>query len=366
MRKIYLSLLAGVCGFMAQAQLPVSTSAENKNVVLEEYTGIYCTFCPDGHRLAADFKANNPGDVVLINYHIGGYANPQGNDPDFRTTMGTLMTSGAGIAGYPAGSINRRVFSQYSQQSGGMAMSRGDWDNAGNVVLAEPSYVNMAMDAYVDLGTGDVTVDVEVYYTGNAGTETRLFVVLMQNDVPGPQTGASRNPSQIKNGQYMHQHMFRDVLTSRHGDVIDTTNGKLVKMTYTYKLPQDIKGVNIVPGNMEVAGFIAEGTTNIITGADAHMSYGFVSTDEYMTNRLSFYPNPAKNVLRMDVPNKDVKNASVSIYDLSGKKILQLLDEKAMSAASTRLFDISSLEPGSYIIKSTIDGESMSDKLLVN
>ena len=176
----------------------MSTSAENKNVVLEEYTGIYCTFCPDGHRLAADFKANNPGDVVLINYHIGGYANPQGNDPDFRTTMGTLMTSGAGIAGYPAGSINRRVFSQYSQQSGGMAMSRGDWNSAGNVVLGESSYVNMAIDAYVDLGTGDVTVDVEVYFTGNAGTETRYLWCSCRMRFPAPKPEQVATPRRSK------------------------------------------------------------------------------------------------------------------------------------------------------------------------
>jgi hypothetical protein len=33
------------------AQTIVSTSPENKKIVLEEYTGIHCTYCPDGHEL---------------------------------------------------------------------------------------------------------------------------------------------------------------------------------------------------------------------------------------------------------------------------------------------------------------------------
>lgn len=63
MKKSLLTLGLGVLASSSLfAQLPVSTTAENKNVVLEEFTGIYCTFCPDGHlrasNLAAEKKPN--------------------------------------------------------------------------------------------------------------------------------------------------------------------------------------------------------------------------------------------------------------------------------------------------------------------
>ena len=68
----------------AQSQSIVSTTPENKNAVLEEMTGIYCTFCPDGHVIALALKAANPNDVVLVNVHVGGYADPgTSGDPDF-------------------------------------------------------------------------------------------------------------------------------------------------------------------------------------------------------------------------------------------------------------------------------------------
>ena len=71
------------------SQTFVSTLPENKNVVLEEFTGIYCTFCPDGHVQAQAIYNQNPNDVVLINIHTGGYASPNAGDPDFQTQFGS-------------------------------------------------------------------------------------------------------------------------------------------------------------------------------------------------------------------------------------------------------------------------------------
>ena len=87
MKKILLSVF--VLGlFLSSAQTNVSTTPENKNVVLEEFTGISCPYCPDGHAIAEGIKNNNPGDVMLINIHTGGYATPQEAGTDFRTNYG--------------------------------------------------------------------------------------------------------------------------------------------------------------------------------------------------------------------------------------------------------------------------------------
>ena len=42
--------------FSMIAQTIVSTNPENKNVILEEFTGIYCTYCPDVHSIAHAIK----------------------------------------------------------------------------------------------------------------------------------------------------------------------------------------------------------------------------------------------------------------------------------------------------------------------
>ncbi len=52
------------------SQTFVSTNPENKNAILEEFTGLMCTWCPDGHKIANEIKASNPDDFFAINIHV--------------------------------------------------------------------------------------------------------------------------------------------------------------------------------------------------------------------------------------------------------------------------------------------------------
>ena len=49
------------------AQTFVDTTQQNKNVIIEEFTGIGCVYCPDGHLIAQNLHNANPNDVFLIN-----------------------------------------------------------------------------------------------------------------------------------------------------------------------------------------------------------------------------------------------------------------------------------------------------------
>ena len=136
---------------MVNAQTFVSTSPENKNIILEEFTGIYCVWCPAGHLIGQQLHDANPNDVFLINIHTGGYATPSGGDPDFRTPFGDAIATQSNLAGYPAGTVNRHQFTM--TQGGGTAMSRTDWSTASTQLLADPSPVNVGVQASVDMAT---------------------------------------------------------------------------------------------------------------------------------------------------------------------------------------------------------------------
>ena len=47
---------------------PVAT-AEVKNVVIEEFTGVRCPNCPQGHVIIANIKAANPNRIVAVSLH---------------------------------------------------------------------------------------------------------------------------------------------------------------------------------------------------------------------------------------------------------------------------------------------------------
>ena len=319
MKKILLSIFA-LTTLSVTAQNNVSTTPDNRNVVLEEFTGIHCGYCPDGHLLAQQLHDNNPGDVVLINIHVGSYAAPSAGEPDFRTSFGTAIDGQADVAGYPAGTINRHLFPGL-QQASGTAMSRGDWASASSQVLPETSPVNLWSEAIVDMGTNTVTVNVEVYYTGSQTiTSNKLNIAVLQNNVQGPQSGASANPGSIlPNGNYNHNHMLRHLITGQWGDQLDTiAQGTLITRSYTWTIPSDLNGVELDPTNFEVVAFISEGQQEIISGDYSSMSWNFPNTeDAYSTGGLA--TNLSCNALDatdLTITFKNYGNAPLTSLDI--------------------------------------------------
>ena len=285
MKNLLTIALALVTTF-AFAQTFVSTTPENKNVVLEEFTGIYCGFCPDGHVIGQGLHDANPNDVFLINIHTGGYSNPNGpNDPDFNCLYGAAIGAASGLAGYPAGTVNRATFAGISPQGspGTTALSRGDWAAASAVIMADPSYVNIGAQASYDMSTGILTVNTETYYTSTTTNVNVLHVAVVENNVPGPQSGAQNyNPGAIISGPwsptYNHQHMLRHLMDGANGLEFNlTTAGTFVPNSHTWNMPTNLASgqsttgyfPDLDPTNMDVVAFIAEGPGEIITGVQA-------------------------------------------------------------------------------------------------
>lgn len=276
MKKKLFTILGLAGAFVGFSQPQASTTVEDKNALLEEFTGMYCTFCPDGHVIAKNLKQTHGDDFFVIKYHTGGFANPSGGDPDFRISTNSNIAAQTDLGGYPAGTVNRTEFAGL-QQENGTAMGRGNWSNAVSQILGQQAYVNIDVAATVDEQTRELTVQVDYYYTGNSPEGTnKLNVVLLQNHIPGPQTGASSfNPQSIlPNGEYDHVKMARNMVTGQWGvDITSTTTGSTSLETFTYSVPQSINNVDCNLGNLEVVAFIAEGQQIVanVDGADVEV-----------------------------------------------------------------------------------------------
>lgn len=272
MKKLLLTVISMVGVFGLQAQTLVDQLPHNKKVLLEEYTGINCVYCPDGHKIASQFEAANPGNVFLINIHQGGYATPSAGQPDFRTNFGDSLANQTGLTGYPSGTVNRHVFSGAATQ-----LSRSAWVASGTTIMSQASYVNLGLVDTFNLATRELKVVVEMYFTGTtAPSSVNLNVALLQDNVQGPQTGgATYNPTQVlPNGKYNHMHMLRHMLTGQWGEVITTTTqGTLVTRTYTYTLPSSIRSIPVEIGDLSVVAFVVQGKQEIITAAKAANNY---------------------------------------------------------------------------------------------
>ncbi len=261
MKKLLSSIVLTLCVFSMVGQTIVNTSVENRKVILEEFTGIHCVFCPQGHVIAQGIKNANEGNVFIVNIHQGNFAVPSGSQPDFRTPFGDAIAGQSGLTGYPAGTVNRHRFPGHEQGSG-TAMSRGSWGTAATQIMAEESYANVAVEASIDVLNSEIVVHVEAYYTGDSPENTNLLnVMLLQNNTLGPQTGGNMG------NNYVHQHRLIDMITGQWGVTINnTTAGSFIDETYTFPIPANYNNVPVVLADIEVVAFITETHQEIVSG----------------------------------------------------------------------------------------------------
>lgn len=232
-----------------KAQTLVSTDVELKNAVLEEYTGIHCGYCPDGHAIAQNIADENPGRVALINIHQGGFATPGAGEPDYRTPFGDALAQQAGVSAYPNGTVNRHVF-----QGSSTSMGRSLWSSSTNEILLEDSPVNVGVETIYNSENRELTINVELYYTSDSPESTNLLnIALVQNHIFGPQSGGGAG------NNYEHMHMLRHLITGQWGEEIsNTTSGTFVQETFTYTVPSSYNDVDCIVEDCDITVFVTE------------------------------------------------------------------------------------------------------------
>lgn len=265
-KTLFILVIAFLAGWSATAQITdtiVSMTPSNRNVLLEEYTGVNCTWCPDGHRMANELKATNPDRICLINIHQGSFA-----ANTYTTQFGNALANQTGLEGYPSGTINRHVFS-----GSNTALNRGDWANCASQILNMSSPVNIAAEGTLDMSTRTLNIRVQLYYTGSQTvTSNALNIAILQDNVLGSQVGMSMNPSQVVGNQYNHMHMLRHLVTGQWGETItDIAQGTLVEKNYEYVIPEQLgspNAIDAVLSDLNFVAFVCEGHQEVLTSIE--------------------------------------------------------------------------------------------------
>lgn len=245
-----------------------ATTPTNKNAVLEDFTGVRCQFCPDGHDRAKAMVTANPGRVVIIAINSGQFATPASGWPNFTSDFGDAIRLQTNLTGYPAGTVNRRVFAGMSQSAGGTAMGRNNWAGAGSQVTTEASPVNIGAVSTYDAATRTATVKVDMYYTSNESVANYVNVAFLESG----QIGRQSNTSGTVN-DYVHDNILRHMLTGQWGEVIEATKtktGTKITKTYTYVVPVKYHdNIDTDINKCDIAIFVtrgAGGTGEILNG----------------------------------------------------------------------------------------------------
>ena len=296
----------------AGAQTFVPTQPQNRNVLIEEYTGVNCQYCPIGHKATDQALQAFPGRAFAINIHQGMFAS------QFTTQWGNALANQAGVQGYPTTTLNRHVF-----EGRNMEINPGQTYSFASQVLDMPSPVNVAATVDIDPVTRMMLVKVEVYYPGNGpGDFNLLNVALLQNNVLGQQAGGSSYyPENMVGGRYRHSHILRDLLTGQWGDTIHHTEaGSFFTKEYAYVVPQRIGDLDVTNmDDLSVVVFVCQDKREVLNVCEAIR----VSDKAYMT-----YGNPGSEECALDftpyvtVVNPTDKAISNLRFEVDGRSVL--------------------------------------------
>ena len=372
MKRILLFVTASVASLGMFAQTIVSTTPSDKNVVLEDLTGIFCGYCPDGALRADQLAQSAPGRVVIIGNHAGSYANPgTGFQWDLRTPEGSTVNSLSDPSGYPAGNINRMV-TTYAMKPGKTAMSRGSWATVATAVLGQASPLNLAVDAFYYTGSNEIIINVEGYYTSDGNGDDYLTVALLQDEIDTYQSGASGYPQRIQpSGLYRQMDVLRGYLTSATlGEKVSGTTAQTLITWNTKHTPVQI-GPDVVPdvSKMKIAVWMTEdaGWSEIITAVETHVAERPVGINEATSlNDLSIYPNPFQSNATVDFNLDKSQTISVNFFDVTGK-VVQSVPSTEYNVGNHKInLDGTNLQGGVYYVNIVAEDGIITRKIVLN
>lgn len=208
-------------------------TAQSRVVVIEEFTGVSCPPCPQGHKVLKTIEQKYPNNVAILGIQAIGppqtkpldstsSAHPGiGTRHDNRTDKGTQISTDVygGLSSIPIAGINRAV-------SGGLLLNdRGNWVSLVDGRIPMAPQANVTVKSTYDAGSRQAVIKVHVAYTGSVTRTQNLTVALVENNVIDAQEGDGTGGY---NKDYVHQHVLRDVLTAATGTAI--LNDKSVKV----------------------------------------------------------------------------------------------------------------------------------------
>ncbi len=234
----------------------------NRNILIEDYTGHKCVFCPAAGALAIQIEEDvaSGGRVFVASVHAspGGLGSFQETDAIFTTDFtcpegleyGTFFNIGYGFSGNPRGTINR------VNLANDMFMSATNWQNAVTTQLAANTLAaNLQAKADYFPSTRGVYLHVEIDPILPLPANPKLVVYCVEDTLVAIQkkpTGDDPN--------YVHHDILRSTISGQaFGQSLstftpDATGNYLLK--YSYVLPNAID-----PTNFHFLVYLMDGDT---------------------------------------------------------------------------------------------------------
>lgn len=222
---------------------PIDTSSVVKKVLVEDFTGHRCRYCPSAARELSSIQDYYGSDKVIgIAIHPNSiYTKPDIEYTyDFRTEFGKDINMFFGdIAtdpGLPSGMINRSGYNT------NYIFGKDQWAGVVASELSKPPVFKIDLDSEVT--SVNAEIDITITSLSDLQEEYKLVVCLTEDSIISWQTDHYANPDKVEN--YIHNHVLRTILSSFWGESIGDNFyiGDISTKNYSVNLNQ-LEQINI-------------------------------------------------------------------------------------------------------------------------
>lgn len=332
-----------------------------RNIVIEEFTGDWCGYCPDGLTILEGIETANPGRIVALGMHSG-------DQWDFAYT--TFMDGALDVLGYPRAGVDRVNY------SGGNAfvMSRGYWAGAVAARINQTASCNVGIISSYNSTTRVANITVNANFVGAETGDLRITCLLTENNISSSQTNYMNTDQSspwynmgdpIPN--YMQKNVVRACLSADNfGDAgiipASVTAGNSYSKSYSFTIPSTWNASNVkiaafVNKYGETSGTIDLTKIPIINGAETELgtSVAVENVSEISATTVSTQPNPFSEFSFINVSVAQTAPVKIVVTDILGREVNVICNETITAGAHQFVWagtdnQFNELASGTYLV----------------
>jgi hypothetical protein len=195
---------------------PIATP-DPKVVVVEEFTGVRCVPCVDGHiKIEELLTKYGKENLAVVSIHSGGFAIPKPghSKEDYFTQKGEEIRVWHAVGQYPSSVIDRKIFAGQT----GLRLSKSLWDPSIAEQLLVTPKVNVKVTPSIvspAVGIEHLVARVEVQFLETITDPVRITVMVKESHIIDYQATLAGDDD-----DYLHEHVLRGIMTPSNGTTI--------------------------------------------------------------------------------------------------------------------------------------------------
>lgn len=235
MKPVYILLLAAVALLTGcdpvdsdKRLIEVPAATLERNVLIEDFTGQRCIFCPKATESITELQATYGADkLIAVAIHAGPLAvKPTATFKGLHTETGDAYYAHWGLQNVPKAIINRR----------GGILGKDAWAGQIYEEFARTTTVGIELTCQYDAATRRVEMETHLK---NLAIEVqgRLQLWLVEDGIVAPQSFPRNKLEQ----NYIHNHVLRAAINGDWGAERTLTPNRIHKEKTTYTLPSGVQ-----------------------------------------------------------------------------------------------------------------------------